>query len=499
MHNKVIYAAIAAPGAGKTQALIEQLPKMISQGQKVIMAVPTLALVNEIGCRLENGFIVAKIISSDNCEVSVSMDLESALKNDNINTMAVTHEALRLSNPSLLEGWTLIFDETPQVLELTNSELDSIELNRIAQETQNDSGRLHLISKRKTAVREQVSKYTSGIFKSSCQSTLSHFEYQVFDALLEGHQVFIDPANKHGRHWVRVIKEYDYSKHFMAAREVHILAANVESGLFGYYCKKKFIFERSYLTPKFSGYKAKITIYPLMKGKWSKARALRDFSGADYTYHKGDGTQVIDKVMETATSDLVGEKALVFSNKWAKWREKNKNLEHCNLDSRGLNSFSSFKAVILLFGGNPSPCDKRSLSKLASDHNVNFGDLLAAWMHTKKHDVCLQAVTRSAIRVVDEAPDVKLYVQDSDAADYLKSSFLTNANIDLKLANEYSYEPQGSNRLKAARRMAVQLIFGGESKKNVVNILEKVGISRATAYRWLKTSNPTAFSPIISP
>lgn len=45
---KPIYTAIARPGAGKTEALLTKLPPLLHEGKRVILALPTLVLSNDI-------------------------------------------------------------------------------------------------------------------------------------------------------------------------------------------------------------------------------------------------------------------------------------------------------------------------------------------------------------------------------------------------------------------------------------------------------------------
>ncbi|WP_233609198.1 DEAD/DEAH box helicase family protein [Pseudomonas saxonica] len=50
--NKVIHTAISAPGAGKTEAFISQIPALLCAGRSIVVALPTLDLTDSFVSRL---------------------------------------------------------------------------------------------------------------------------------------------------------------------------------------------------------------------------------------------------------------------------------------------------------------------------------------------------------------------------------------------------------------------------------------------------------------
>jgi len=65
--NKVIYTAVSAPGAGKTQALINQIPSLLSAGRSIVLALPTLNLTDSFISRLPAD-LSYRVINSTTCD-----------------------------------------------------------------------------------------------------------------------------------------------------------------------------------------------------------------------------------------------------------------------------------------------------------------------------------------------------------------------------------------------------------------------------------------------
>lgn len=59
---KPIYTAIAAPGAGKTEALLSTLPDIQKTGRLVVLALPTLVLIDHIAERASQAGIPFRIV-----------------------------------------------------------------------------------------------------------------------------------------------------------------------------------------------------------------------------------------------------------------------------------------------------------------------------------------------------------------------------------------------------------------------------------------------------
>lgn len=113
---KQIYTAIAAPGAGKTEALLNSLPALQEAGRRVVLALPTLVLIDHIAQRALSVGISYRIVDNRGGEL-VAPELESALRDKCDSFIICTQAAVRRVQHSLLRGWTLVIDEVPKVID----------------------------------------------------------------------------------------------------------------------------------------------------------------------------------------------------------------------------------------------------------------------------------------------------------------------------------------------------------------------------------------------
>ncbi|HBO1242685.1 TPA: hypothetical protein L4F00_006189 [Pseudomonas aeruginosa] len=443
--TKIIHAAIAAPGSGKTQALIDQLTHCIKCGEKFIIAIPTLILSDDIIGRLNSKGLNPKIINSKDKPGFTAQSINGALRNGNEDLILVTHEGLRLSDPTLLRGYTLVIDEVPDIFEIKHIlNIRDIDAERILSETDQEDSQIFIKQGRTEKIKDQV-----GIFKRSQKdekttSTLSSHELSIFDSLLKGGTVLFDSyTHKHKEYFnFYITKEKEIFKHISSAKETHILAANIEGGIFDIFAKKEgYQYQKSKFTPKPLEYNCKIKLHPMLNEAWSKGKVLKEDNGTEHYEHLGKHpTQIINKVFMTAINNKPNEKFIAIQNSWGKF--SNEYLHECsdtvieflNLDCRGINTHQDKTAAILLFSGKPSPNDMKCLRMLSKKHSIDIRKLVSAWTLKNKLEASLQAVTRTAVRVQGNTKPVYFYVQDQEVAEYLKNTYMPNAVIDNSLA-----------------------------------------------------------------
>ena len=143
--NKVIHTAVSAPGAGKTQALISQIPSLLSVGRSIVLALPTLDLTDSFVSRLPAGLPYC-VINSTTCD-HVGTELTAVLKKKANHLIITTHQSVLAVRPSLLQGWMLVIDELPSVVDFPAypfepSELAQLLVNAGAGWTSTYTGRL---------------------------------------------------------------------------------------------------------------------------------------------------------------------------------------------------------------------------------------------------------------------------------------------------------------------------------------------------------------------
>uniref|UniRef100_UPI002D7EBA2C DEAD/DEAH box helicase n=1 Tax=Pseudomonas nitroreducens TaxID=46680 RepID=UPI002D7EBA2C len=289
--KKIIFAAIAAPGAGKTQALINQLKNSVKSGEKVVIALPTLKLNQEIIGRMETAGLKPRVINSEETDGKpVSQVINGVLQNGNESIILVTHEGILRSDPSFLKGYTLIFDEVPSAIELDHFAMKLDEAREILDPTEIIGNQLKIKQGLVTKIKNRVGNYKKSSSDRVLKSVLSQAEYKVFSTILNNNIVHIEQGKLEDKEVIHfhVISEKDYLPHINASKECHILAANIQGGLFDLLVKNAGIsYKKSKFTPAPFAYTCDITIYPMLNKSWSKTQALKSDGGNRWD-HQGN-------------------------------------------------------------------------------------------------------------------------------------------------------------------------------------------------------------------
>jgi hypothetical protein len=462
---KTIYTAIAAPGAGKTKALITQLPDLIRSGEKIVLALPTLNLCDDVVQEMTLSGITPRVINSkDANDKSTANIINGVLRNANEGLIIVTHEGLRLSEPSHLRGYTLVIDEVPDVFELQHLlKLQENEAERIFAETEIDGAQLSIKPGRLNYINDRIQTYKASEKNRSVISTLSKAEFNVFKALLNKGIAHFDKQVCKGKTVFNfyTVEEKNIFRHIEKSKETHILAANIHGGLFDLFATTYgYRFTHSRFTPKEFEYSCDIAIYPMLSGSWSKNKVLMDIDGNRHEEHLGKhGHQIIDRVFANAINNTPQESFIVIHNKWGKFDDsyipKGINVTFPDFDCRGLNSLQAKTAAILLFSGIPSPNDMKSLRLVAQRHAICINELTKAWIVKNKLEASLQAATRTAVRNRQNSKKIYLYVQDQDVAEYLMNTYMKKAVINHSL--QLTPPPREDRRVKITPNQAVMI------------------------------------------
>jgi hypothetical protein len=459
---KPIYTAIAAPGAGKTEALLSKLPALINAGKRLVLALPTLVLSDEIADRASRKGITCQPIDHRSGEVVVS-SLEKALDNKGGSFIICTQEAIRRVKPQLLQGWVLVLDELPKVVDYPDYALNSTELRRVLDYTEERDDQLHIIEDQETVLIEQVGTNRGDARGVDC-STLGRSAANIFRLLLSQVEVFIDKPMPDGKRHIRAVEEYtDWWDVLSSASEVHVLAASIKCSEFETFAKVHgFKFKDSEFTPEWRPNSSNVTIYPVVpKGQ--------RFSWRTMTERHGD-SRLIDIVLENVLK-RVDSTPLLFANKWARF-ETVPGVNYVPKDCRGLNSYNDVTEAVALFGGNPSPSDSKGLEYLEKKYGINFE---ASFVTNRLLEATLQSVTRTAIRCRHNTKDIKLYVQDYRVVDYLLSTYFPDATVDWTLADTVPIKRDGRRLDKNAEEEIRRLISLNTS---TLQIHKETGVSR---------------------
>ncbi|WP_455808035.1 hypothetical protein [Pseudomonas koreensis] len=478
--NKVIHTAVSAPGAGKTQALIAQIPSLLSAGRSIVLALPTLGLTESFVSRLPAS-LPYRVINSTNCD-HVGTELMAALKKKESLVIITTHQSIFAVRANLLRGWTLVVDELPPVVDFPAFPFEPSELAQLFVNSMERDGRLYIREGCAGAIETSLATFKAVSAGAERTSMLSKEGARIFECLKDGHPVFIDSEIPNGNRYVRSVVESNCWDTFAAAEEVHVLAASVVGTQFDDFAQVHgFTYVRSDFTPAFDGYTSIVTIYPVMpEGRnYSKsAMLMATQEGSAIDQQKQGERLVIDEILREVLKQTSGT-PLLFSNSWAGFRWLPRRTVHrCSIDSRGLNEYQGETDAILLFGGNPSPSDQLALEFLSEKYGREFHQ---GFMVTRLLEPSLQAVTRTAVRDRSNTKPIQLFVQDGRVAEYLVSSYMPNAVINWSAAEIC---PVGEDRRKTQdpRRVQVYQLFA-EGKKNA-EIVRLTGVHRNTLPSW---------------
>lgn len=474
-HIKPIYTAIAAPGAGKTEALLSSLPAIQKKGRPVVLALPTHVLIDHVAARASQAGIPFRIVDNRNGE-RVAPELETALQDKCDPFIICTQEAIRRVRHSLLHGWTLIIDEVPKVVDYPDYALNPTELSRVLNYTEEANGQLWIKEELKEDVRDQVNTNRADSVGIDC-STLGTSAAHIFRLLLSDVAVFIDTPQKNGIRHVHAVEEIlDWWRIISLAYEVHVLAANIANGEFEVFAKiHGFTFKESIFTPQARQYTSPVTIYPIMpKGQ--------NFSKTKMNASNGDG-KLYDFTLEIILKET-DTKPLLFANKWIRHKQKSK-VQQVQMDCRGLNRYDSATEAILLFGGNPSPSDMKGLEYLSKKYGQDLQVMQTAFVTTRLLEPSLQAATRTAIRRMDNTSPVRLYVQDERVAKYLMKTYLPHAFIDWSLSKKIPVKPDRRKQEHPQQQEALALKQEGVPNKEIAR---RLSVSPKSIRNWIAKS-----------
>lgn len=453
--TKPIYTAIAAPGSGKTEKLLSKLPDMLSAGTRLILALPTLVLSDEISERARSKEIRCWPIDHRAGEIVVP-SLGKALKDEAYNFIICTQESLRRVEPHLLDNWTLVLDELPKVVDYPNYPLTPVELERVLQYTMERDGQLWIPEDQKEVVREQVTTNRGDANGTMC-STLGRSAAHIFRLLLSEVEVFIDQPMPKGERYVRAVEEFkDWWSIVSSAHETHVLAASITNSEFEVFAQAHgFQFEVSEFTPGWRPASSNITIYPVLprEEKFSKQKMR--------AMHK-DGKRLIDVTLARIL-EHVKSKPLLFANIWAKLNYT-PGVIYVPKDCRGLNGYTDTTEAIVLFGGNPSPADKKGLAYLSKQYSRDFEE---SFITNRLLEPTLQAVTRTAVRCSNNTCDIKLYVQDYRVVDYLLATYFPDATVDWSLSKEVPLRRDGRKLDQEMEEKIIHLLSLGTSAAEI--------------------------------
>ena len=505
MNKKVIYTAIAIPGSGKTKAALTAIPGILSLGNKVLYVAPTLALADQVfdDIRKISSSIQAIKVDSRN-GVFAEATLNRMLNPDeNKYFIICQHASFQKCSTTHLGSWTIIIDELPMPINLSDATFDSTQLKRLDL-VENIDGQMKTKTGMQELIKNEVKTFNkaNGTSNNRIDSTLAKSTHGIYQAILDNKPVFVDmDKNKNGKNHsiqddqktiIRIIEEYGFFERFHAAREVHLLSATLDGSLFDWFARANgFTYEKSYFAPNNVKNCKDVTIYPMLSDDNSCSRGVLD--SVDVT--SDEGHKILYSITKLIDSHL-GEQqeCLMFSYSWGQQAHGNK-FKQCKIDSRGLNHLSQTHNAFTIFHGNPTPIARRSLEFIAKKYNGSIEELEKAWKFTHKLEMTLQNAFRTSLRNKEIDEPVNLFVQDTGTAQFLRNTYLPNAIINESLAKTYKARKNPGPAPDPKKDRALELLKTGMKKADVARA---TGLSKTAISKYAKALPPTMTATINS-
>lgn len=497
MNKKVIYTAIAMPGTGKTKAALAAIPGMLSLGKKVLYVAPTLALADQVFDDINkiSSFIQPIIVDSRN-GVYAEATLNKILNPDeNKHFIICQHASFRQCSTKHLRSWTVIIDELPIPINLSDATFDNTQLKRLDL-IENIEGQMKAKPNMQEFIKNEVKTFNkaNGTNNNRIDSTLAKSTHGIYQAILDKNPVLVDiNKNKNGKNHsiqddqktiIRIIEEYGFFERFHAAREVHLLSATLDGSLFDWFARANgFTYEKSHFAPNNVKNCKDVTIYPMLSDENYCSRGVLD--SVDATSDEGHKTLYsITKLIDSHLGEQ--QECLMFSYSWGQQAYGNK-FTQCRIDSRGLNHLSHTHNAFMIFHGNPTPIARRSLEFIAQKYNGSIEELERAWKFTHKLEMTLQNAFRTSLRNKEIDKPINLYVQDTETARFLQNTYLPNAILDDSLAKTYKVKKKPGPAPHPAKDRALEMLKAGMKQADVARV---TGLSKMAISNYAKTLYP---------
>jgi hypothetical protein len=522
--SNTIYFADALPGTGKTEALIQSLANR--DCPQTVIAVPTLRLAESIERRIITaipGFTEVRRIDSKRHRRglgNVVQNVAKHLKAKDEKVLIIQQNTLKnlAEEPEILNGWRLVIDEVPSVLDhsrfpkgfrefamLFDSILEGHPFDR-----ENAPSKDYEVTVRDDSWWE--AKELMAGWKRNPQGNMNNHAL-LSAAMDEKSALFIKKgsaaSDMSGSLDVRVAKYTYWASLFSEADEVHILGHASKKSLMALYLSSNgFIIKNSLLCPpsglRGESYTGDCTIYVLTAlERSSRTRLLVDMDGnpmreaVEGSFAFGVAKAASDHIRELNLK----ERAILQAFRGNGWfsDENVEALENLNLIGyavEGLNCYRDVTASVSLIHGNCSPEDRWIVERVLALMNVDVDTGLERLRHEMQFEAQFQNATRTAIREFDPSIQTHHYVITMEEAESLKEKFNMGerCRIDTSLMMEAPVmKPQGQGPKRTAVRQAkkkakeatmlksMEMLAFGWTQNEVAGAMS---VSRATLNRW---------------
>ena len=349
--------------------------------------------------------------------------------------MFITHAAL-MDYPDFedLKDYELYIDEVPDFVQLNQMKFTD-NLNFISKYCKIENGKMILLEN----YTEELNKIAlDGLYGND---VISESVFSLARTLLQGIPVVIKDN-------IVYFIDDKTTNNWKSFKKITIACANFYETFTGVVLKDFYKWDISesklskYLDFKTYPNTNRIEIIPMYDGNWSRYSADKIL----------DGDSVYNKVKESVL-DIIGNTPFIYTNN--SYRTAFNIGHHVAYNPHGLNSYMSHTVAVALFSYNPMPWQIEILKGLSDCFKMDKDKLIDAFLVSKYLEPCFQLCLRTDIRNKDSLHKVTLIVPDMRAAEYLKTRYLHNANIDCA----YMIKPPEVIRKKETTPRNIKLSF----------------------------------------
>lgn len=405
----------AIPAAGKTKAIIEHI---IKTNEAAIVASISRQLSKQSYDYFINAGGKGILIDSDNKFGSKTVNRAILKATKTSRVIFITHNALLNLTEFPFKGFSLYIDEVPELVSFNKFTFNH-NLKEILKYCYPVGDGLSDLVLKPESTAEIKELMLQGINNEDdiCTSLLP-----LFKALVQGIPTKISKTdNSASCYFINDVS----SEGWKVFDKITIAAANLKDTFTGKILKhfNKWEFVESSLTKDllFTEYPNthRIKIYVLTERSWSKHSADKEINGIS-NYSR----------IKRIVSDVVGDNPFLYTRNTYRARFS-KGLE-VPYNPHGINTYTAYKNVAVMFSFNPLPWQVPILKELSISAGLEENELLDAYIVSKYLEPAFQLCARSNIRRPKSSHTINLFVPDLRLAEYIKTNYFKDAEISFK-------------------------------------------------------------------
>jgi hypothetical protein len=488
----IIYKKEAAPSLGKTFGAVKYI--LEDEQKQFIIASPSLLLMKQtyqvIKSKGEES--VFMISSEDNYIGGVCRRFEEAIRRREARVILITHSCLEESYKRDLsfEGWELIIDEVPNNFvavshfeQLVEDELSTIQNYVVCTdltETPDKTKEIYRIKANADKLLTERLKHLRSGDNILKDEVLHMYEYLLMGGAIQRWQDKIR-TEKATYYFLKVLNPL---KFFSLFDKVTLLAANIDNTLVG--SVWNLIFKISFqdnpdirLRTNILPNTDRITIHYLLPEGRNMSKTLAESTTED-------GEEVFDVLVNKGVSIL--ESDFIYAVNTDRKHTKISGGTRVDIVCHGLNTYSNIHKAMLVYSCNPKPTILNVLKDLAIRFKLEENTFVNAFIVSSYLESSFQIATRVSIRNHSDTTPITIVVPDKRCAEYLTSTWFTNAKIVESLVDINVDDKRKNNGRKAGFQSELNMSRAEKSaflrfkKQQGINF----SINNSEHYRYVK-------------